>query len=257
MNIIDLATKTMQTAIKTVVDGIKTTTDTTKNGVDEIKQGVGNISNQIANKNAGKVKRSVTFLASGRFAVPAGVTEVYITGGGAGGGGACGLRDSQGGAGGAGGVTSFGTALTLAGGGGAQPGDIVRQFPGVAGGQGGQSGGITQSEDQAIGIGGFGGNSGPFFGGIGRQYSAPLVPYESPNCHGGYCSGGGGTVITYYAPGGGGGDFVYQRPIAVTPLSWVDVTIGIGGAAGSTIYNGFPIYAGRGGNGILIVEWWE
>lgn len=36
MNIIDLATKTMQTAIKTVVDNIKVTTDTTKTKVDTV-----------------------------------------------------------------------------------------------------------------------------------------------------------------------------------------------------------------------------
>ncbi|MCS1392965.1 hypothetical protein NXZ77_15415 [Lysinibacillus boronitolerans] len=66
MNIIDLATKTMQTAIKAVVDGIKTTTDTTKTSVDNIQSNTNTMNSNINTLNAnvgallnGRVVKSV------------------------------------------------------------------------------------------------------------------------------------------------------------------------------------------------------
>lgn len=66
MNIIDLATKSMQTAIKAVVDGIKTTTDTTKTSVDNIQSNTNTMNSNINTLNAnvgallnGRVVKSV------------------------------------------------------------------------------------------------------------------------------------------------------------------------------------------------------
>lgn len=88
MNIIDLATKSMQTAIKAVVDGIKTTTDTTKSGVDSLNTKQDTILKKIQN---GDLKRNVAvFNTPGTYAwtCPEGVTEVKLTMFGAGGSGA-------------------------------------------------------------------------------------------------------------------------------------------------------------------------
>jgi len=245
MNIIDLATKSMQTAIKAVVDSIKTTTDVTKTGVD-------NINTQIANKNVGKVMKSMTFTSSGTFYVPAGVTEVYITGGGAGGGGGFKSSSDSGLMGGTGGATSFGNLLTLSGGsGGTGQANNLNLQTGRKGGPGGQDGEPSLVYATNVNKAGNGGNSGPYFGGRGFVHNISMTA----NFHGGYCSGGGGSNqgTNDYATGGGGGDFVYKRLVTVNPLSVIPITIGIGGIGAG---NPLPV-AGNGGNGILTVEWWE
>jgi len=221
-----------------------------------IKQGVDNIALQIENKDAGKVLKSKTFTANGTFSVPEGVTEVFITGGGAGGGGCIGnianpipVQSGK-----AGGVTSFGSLLTLSGGGGAtNKTSTVFQMPGVRGGPGGQTGEVNYASN-GITVGSAGGNSGPYFGGIGSTLNNTD---SSLIMKGGYCSGGGGL---YYGSlngcGGGGGDFVFDRIVAVTPSTTIPITIGIGGAGGKYDPSG-SVVAGDGGNGILTVEWWE
>ncbi|KPN89452.1 hypothetical protein [Lysinibacillus sp. ZYM-1] len=70
--------------------------------------------------------KTKVFTTNGTFVVPAGVTEVYLTGGGAGGGG--GGYSNVGGTatyhtGATGGATSFGTLLTLPGGAGGATGN--------------------------------------------------------------------------------------------------------------------------------------
>lgn len=246
MNIIDLATKSMQSAIKAVVDGIKTTTDATKTEIE-------NISAQIENKDAGKVLKSKTFTANGTFTVPEGVTEVFITGGGAGGGGCIGVSASvlpvyHGKAGGA---TSFGNLLTLSGGGGAiSVTSPSHQSPGLPGGPGGGYGEVNHVVNGSL-IGASGGCSGPYFGGGGSNLSNPNQLLSQ----GGYCSGGGGLYYSSYTgTGGGGGDFVYDRLVTVAPLSTIQVTVGQGGIGGVIDTS---IKAGNGGNGILTVKWWE
>ena len=226
-----------------------------KQGVEEVKRDINDISVKIENKNVGKVLKSKTFTENGIFTVPAGVTEVYITGGGAGGGGGASQGGSSiAGAGGAGGITSFGSLLSLNGGAGGigSPGNLIDALGGVAGGPGGQPG---QGPYNNHGTGSFGagngGNSGPYHGG----YGAAAPSQASKN--GGYCSGGGAAVAanstTSVAGGGGGGDFVYDRKVTVTPLTDLPVTIGTGGSG----FNAAGYVGGKGGNGILTVKWWE
>jgi|GEM_PF-2234983 len=245
------------TAIDTKLDDINQSVDEINGKSDQIKQGVDNISNQIANKNAGKVLKSKTYTTNGTFTVPAGVTEVYITGGGAGGGGGSG--DSQEiSMGGSGTPTSFGNLLTLSGGGG---GSAILGPAGSAGGMPGGSGG--QAGICSLSASGFrfgnGGNSGPYFGGIAQNIPSNYVSVVIMKSRdGGYCSGGAGSNYTSAevgsASGGGGGDFVYDYPITVTPLSTIVVTIGVGGLGGNNQSHG---RGGNGGNGILTVKWWE
>lgn len=231
-----LAEKGVQLEIKQGVSEINIKSD-------QLKQNVDNISTQIANKNTGKVLKTLTFTSNSTFTVPAGVTEVYITGGGAGGGGGGG-----GGAGAtsgsAGQVTSFGNLLTLSGGGGGQPSP---SSAGLAGGAGGCDGsfGITVGTN---GAGGHGGSSGIYTGPNGGV---------GPGAKAMFCCGGAGGGSSQYSggPGGGGGDFVYNRPLTVTPLISYNIIIGIGGSNGSLGVNGYS--GGRGGNGILNVSWWE
>lgn len=88
MNIIDLATKSMQTAIKAVVDSIKTTTDSTKTGVDSLNVKQDTVLQKIQN---GDLKRNIDiFNTPGTYTwtCPAGVNTVKLTMFGAGGSGA-------------------------------------------------------------------------------------------------------------------------------------------------------------------------
>lgn len=190
-------------------------------------------------------RKTQTFTANGTFKVPEGVTEVYITGGGAGGG----ANAYSGGsyfAGQAGTPTSFGSLLTLSGGGGGGIG-----VGGAAGGMGGSQGGGGQALGSVNEIfnGADGGGSGYFTGGKGAQSG-------QKGGDGMYCCGGGGgaysgTSGSFACSGGGGGDFVIDRRVPVTPLSEIAITIGKGGAAGMSNISG------KGGDGILIIEWWE
>ncbi|WP_107924354.1 hypothetical protein [Lysinibacillus parviboronicapiens] len=238
-----------QQEIKTAVNGIKTTTDSTQISVNQIKQNVENVSTQIANKNTSKVLKSKTYTSNATFTVPAGITEVYITGGGGGGGNGDTVVSKNGSSGGA---TSFGSLLTLSGGAGGiggnfDPGTGVGGAAGGPGGQNGESDGYVNGQSRSWY--GKGGDSGPYFGGI----TAPYPKYVVAARNGGYCSGGAGGAQGHgfwYAGGGGGGDFVYDRPVSVTPLSNISITIGTGGAAGGP-------HSGTGGNGILTVKWWE
>ncbi len=182
----------------------------------EIKQKVDAMN--ISMTTVGKKLRSKVYTANGTFIVPTGVTEVYLTGGGAGGGGA-----KDGNPGGSGGPTSFGSLLTIPGGGGAGSGGSLPGGPG--GGQGGFS--VSNS-------GGIGGSSGWYKGGESRA----IAPY---------CCGGGGATAGW---GGGGGHFVIDYPVTVTPSTSIAITIGVGGKGGDL--GGAP-----GGSGILTVKWWE
>ncbi|MGE6515206.1 hypothetical protein [Lysinibacillus sphaericus] len=183
---------------------------------EEIKTKVNNINTSMA--TVGKKLRSKVYTANGTFIVPAGVTEVYLTGGGAGGGGA---KDGNGGT--AGGLTSFGAYLALPGGAGAGSGGSL------PGGAGGGQGGFSVSNS-----GGIGGSSGWYKGGESRA----IAPY---------CCGGGGATTGW---GGGGGHFVIDYPVTVDPGRSITVTIGVGGTGGA-------MGGANGGNGILTVKWWE
>ncbi|MFY0520933.1 hypothetical protein ACOMCU_24380 [Lysinibacillus sp. UGB7] len=201
----------------------------------------------------GKILKTQRFQNSGTFVVPAGVTEVYITGCGGGGGGS--VSSSTGWANGhAGGLTSFGGITNLNGGGGGGATDsslgLPGAVPGIAGGYGGQSGeGPIYSATSGVPARpGRGGNSGPFHGGL-PSYSNGIT------INGGYGSGGAGYTASTggFSAGGGGAHYVEKFPVTVTPLKSYAVTIGAGGKGGNiNSYNG-----GYGGNGLLIVQWWE
>lgn len=228
------------TAIDTKLDGINQGVDEINGKSDQIKQGVDNISAQIANKNTGKVLKSKTYTSNGTFTVPAGVTEVYITGGGAGGGGAGGGGTAQGGAGG---ITSFGTLLSLPGGQGGYAGN--NGIGALSGGPGGSHGGTPIGSMRPDG-----GNAGWYSGGYGSVYAVNASTFGG---NGAYCSGGGGCN----GSGGGAGDFVINKEIIVTPSTTYPITIGLGGVGGSFANSGYTTTGGKGGNGLLIIEWWE
>lgn len=97
MNILDVATKTMQTAIKAVVDSIKTTTDTTKTNVDSVKTSTASIASKqdtlMQKIQNGELKQNiVVFDAPGTYTwtCPEGVNTIVLTMfGGGGSGGTC------------------------------------------------------------------------------------------------------------------------------------------------------------------------
>ena len=205
----------------------------TKGTQDEIKTKVDAI--QTALPTLGKKLRRQVFENNGTFAVPAGVTQVFLTGGGGGGGGG-GHAGST--IAGAGGTTTFGTLKSLIG--GARGNGTDNGVPGASGGPGG-----TDGERGTAEKGGHGGSAAYYQGGYGNGTS-----YSTAG-KGAYCSGGGGSDKSSNGQGGGGGgagDFVINFPVSVTPGSNIPITIGIGGKGGN--------YAGDGGNGILTVEWW-
>lgn len=237
-----------QQEIKTTVNNIKTTTDSTKISVDQVKQDVGNISTQIANKNTGKVLKSKTYFTSGTFTVPVGVTEVYVTGGGGGGsGGAWGNRLTT--TGKAGGITSFGNLLSLPGGTGGVTLDSgsISSVVSLPGGPGGTAGKTLEGACT-------GGNSGFYSGGQG----IPDVRPNSPKAgDGAYCAGGGGMVNGH---GGGGGHFVIDQNITVSSGMSYTITIGKGGGSVTgthSTYPDSPYTSGKGGDGYMIIKWWE
>ncbi|WP_431808812.1 hypothetical protein [Lysinibacillus sphaericus] len=240
------------TAIDTKLDGINQGVNEINGKSDQIKQGIDNISAQIANKNTGKVLKSKTYTTNGTFTVPAGVTEVYITGGGAGGGGGCvSVPDVKSGT--SGGTTSFGSHLSLPGGGGGAAALAYYATGGLAGGKGGSPGyfySYWQTLNVLVQIGN-GGNGGYYNGGAGSWAESTGSVFHT----GAYCSGGGGVLKSTggAAAGGGGGDFVINKEVQVTPLTTIPITIGKGGSGGSA----GGISAGNGGDGILTVEWWE
>lgn len=215
----------------------------TKSVQDIIKQTTDQILAAVNAKNTSKILRKKVFTTNGVFNVPSGVTEVLITGGGAGGGGtsvpAAGTKLS----GAAGTDTEFGSLLTLKGGkGGGLVGDVL--IPGAPGGPGGEAGHPVDVDSFTTGKGG---NSGFFFGGLGAEAIFSLPDVRNGN----YCAGGAAFTVTQrQGGGGGGGEFVRQLPVAVTPLTEITVKLGVGGAGGNLL-------AGKGGNGWLAVEWWE
>ncbi|MFJ7665318.1 hypothetical protein ACIQXW_23450 [Lysinibacillus sp. NPDC097162] len=205
-----------------------------------IKTSIDNVNTQIANKNAGKILKSKTYTSNGTFTVPAGVTEIYITGGGAGGGGAGGGGTSHGTSGG---VVSIGSLFTLSGGSGGVAGNAGAAAP--SGGPGGSFGGPPMGSVRPDG-----GSGGWYSGGLG---STVAVNASTEGGKGAYCSGGGGCG----GSGGGAGDFVIDKEIIVTPSAVYNITVGVGGLGGSYNSSGYTSKGGRGGDGILTVKWWE
>lgn len=215
----------------------------------EILNKTNDIKFAIDSGTIGKTPRKQIFTTNGTWIAPAGVTRVFITGGGAGGSGSA-IAQSTATQGLAGGTTSFDTLLSLVGGaGGIANANQGNAIGGLPGGPGGQMGGIYfPSNTSNSNTDSVGGASGPYFGGKSSPSLLPPI-----NRKGGYCSGGGAFGIGSGAAGaGGGGDFVFDHQLTVVPGTSYTITIGIGGA--SVEAGGYQ--SGAGGNGILILEWW-
>ena len=244
---INLPTSTKQDQIKTTVDAIKLDTTQIKLKVNEPIP-------------SSKVLKSKVFETDGTFRVPAGVTEVYVTGcGGGGGGGGGALLGADGKAGG---VTSFGSLFSLSGGSGGPIISVTTDMtPLKAGPRGSAPGSGDGSGASSLGSGG-----------------APASMVNSSS----------GTDQNYCGSGGGGASYVFDYPVTVTPNALITVTIGLGGAGGSITKAGNNINTGmkggpgsygggggggassalasnvgitgpggNGGEGLLIVKWWD
>lgn len=219
-----------------------------------------NNTNEILDEmsRVGSKPRRQVFKTNGTWTAPAGVTKVFITGGGAGGGGAVVVSAGNGVVGNSGGITSFGTLLTLTGGGGGNFGAISAVTGGERGGEGGEPGNILSIfSGSNISYGaGDGGDSGRYKGG-----KAKILPSNNTEVfnqlNGDVCSGGAAAIVASstnnFATGGGGGMFVENLELTVIPGNSYSITIGVGGGGGTSGSNS----GGKGGNGILILEWWE
>jgi hypothetical protein len=196
----------------------------------------------IASQSRASTLRSVVYSNPGNYTwtVPPGVSQVLVSGCGAGGGGAGDPFYS----GSTGGFTSFGTLLTLNGGGGGG----ISQLGGISGGFGGSRGARGLSNFPGLGFGGSG-----FFGSGGtclaETYTASSNDYTTLP---GFGAGGGGGFRSNTVPyGGGAGACAIDTPINVTPGQVISITVGQGGGVrASNDYGAKP-----GGNGLLIIKY--
>ncbi|WP_342557583.1 glycine-rich domain-containing protein [Lysinibacillus sp. FSL P4-0201] len=222
---------------------------------DAIKQGVDNIAAQIENKDAGKVMRSKVFETPGTFTwtIPEGVTEVFLTGCGGGGSGAHGPDGASGYYGPCGGGARYVEYYPVQ----VTPGQTVTVTVGAGGpavthggttGANGNAGGTTSFGTYVSLSGGGGGNYSTLKGGNaggplgvkgsdgvphgGTNYTASLI--KGGNC--GPFTGGAIGSFNRYLPGQEGGP-------------------GCGGGGIGINSEGIP--SGKGGDGFLIVQWWE
>lgn len=189
-----------------------------------------------------------TFTASGNLTIPAGVTQVIVTGQAAGGGGG-GSTD-----GGDGGDLTFGPnggAVVLTLGGGKKGTAYSGGTPGVGGAGGGtgfNQGGAGENGQDKTDIG----------GGVNpASYSNALGGRGGPGMFGNLGGGGrgsDGTGLSGAAAGGGGaGEFTFRQVLTVTPSTQYDVTIGSVGTAGTASGAGTASSAGKGG--FFVVEY--
>lgn len=171
------------------------------------------------------------FTSNGTFVVPEGVTKIYVTGCGGGGGGCAtgtGLNGSSGGS------TSLGSLITLGGGGGGLN---------ASSGTGGSAGG-SGATPGVVGTPNIGGSS--MFGIPGKYTPTSNMTIASGYGAGGCGSeGGGGLPVS-----GGGGASVLKNEITVTPGTSHSVTIGTGGSGANS-----NLFGLSGTSGFLLVEW--
>lgn len=216
-------------------------------------------------------KRGVKrFDISGKFTVPEGVTEVYLSGcAGAGGGGAGGCRTNTsefggGGGGGGAGQPVIKQAVTV------KPGEVIDVLIGSggiggratanAGGSYGGDGGDTKFGSYltlTAGSGGVpgGGGSGNAGGAGGNGYprgSSGNDGIGSGASSSVIGSGGGGAGASGPYGGGGGGVRSSSGGSAAGNAGYPAYGYGVGGGGGSTGINGA---GGTGAPGLMIVEW--
>lgn len=207
---------------------------------------------------SGGAMRSVGWLTSGTYTwqVPPGVTQIWVTACGAGGGGS--TADLNGLNGGA---TILSGIVTLNGGGGGLPigvggGNSAGSLSGGTGGGNGGGAGVLPTP----GLGG-GHGAGPFAGGgslgAGGSITGTVSIVVTPGAigiaagssgsvtgtsRGGSGGGGGGNG----GGGGGGGAAIFKQLYTVTPLTVITITVGAGGHSPSTAH---------GGHGMCTIEW--
>lgn len=243
MNIIDLATKTMQTAIKSVVDVTKTKVD----GID--------ITTKRLRENG-----SVTFSTPGThtWTAPLTVNSVTLTMFGGGGGG--GFNGGNGTRGGGGGAYVYRVPIQVV------PGQTYTLIVGSGGNANSSGNGYSGGASSAFGITCSGGGG----GGIASEIKNNGAPSTNPIVTRGAAGGvqgetnfgertpfaeGGGAETPNSGPAGGGGGAGFGRG---SNGRWRDtvpaINAGLGAGGGSSASTLGPAPT-SGGNGIIIVEW--
>jgi hypothetical protein len=196
---------------------------------------------------AGVALTRTTFTASGNLTFPSGVTQAWVTGQAAGGGGGGSTDGADGG------DLTFGPnggAVVLTLGGGKKGTAYSSGTPGTGGAGGGT--GLNQGS-----YGENGQDKTDIGGGVNpASYSNALGGHGGNGMFGNLGSGGrgsDGTGLSGAAAGGGGaGEQCFSFPVTVTAAQW-DVTIGAVGAAGTASGAGTASSAGKGG--FFIVEY--
>ncbi|MFF5818449.1 glycine-rich domain-containing protein [Lysinibacillus capsici] len=272
MNIIDLATKTMQTAIKAVVDGIKTTTDATKTGVDSLNTKQDTVLEKIQN---GELKRNVAIFdqpGTYTWTCPEGVEAIKLTMFAGGGSGAI--------------ILTGGGNYSLGGGGGSYVDNrYIKVVPGTSYqlivGPGGAS---ISYNSGGYGLEGKTGGASSAFGlvcngGLGGYQASNPYTYippaygNSPLCSRGSVNTTNGTSTsiadmytlanTKYGQGGsstsqvsGGGAGFGDGGNGGETLQQNTKPIGYGAGSGGVVTNAsVPISTRKGGDGIIIIEY--
>jgi hypothetical protein len=206
--------------------------------------------------------RKAIFTSSGTYTVPAGITQIWVSGAGGGGGGGGGNQFSNGaqGAGGGGGYAGSSTlktpvsvtpgqSLTITIGAGGAAGAGTSSLANAGNGSAGGATTIVSGSSTLInlpgGVGGSGANvynTNYVYGGYGYSFGLCLSAVDSSYAFSGLLAvGGNGQFSPFSTSGGGGGN---------NNNSGNTGTFGGGGGGGGSTANG-----GAGGNGYLIIEW--
>jgi hypothetical protein len=207
--------------------------------------------------------RKAIYISNGTYTVPAGVTQIWVSGVGGGGGGGGGNQLASGGSQGAGGGGGYagsstlktplsvtpGQSLTITIGAGGAAGAGTSSLANAGNGSAGGATTIVSGSSTLInlpgGVGGSGANvynTNYVYGGYGYSFGLCLSAVDSSYAFSGLLAvGGNGQFSPFSTSGGGGGN---------NNNSGNTGTFGGGGGGGGSTANG-----GAGGNGYLIIEW--
>lgn len=217
-----------------------------------------------------------THIVNGSFVVPAGVRKIFVSGcGGGGGGGGAAADANYHGGGGGGGSAGFLFRKAYA----VTPGQTLSVVIGAGGSGGtggsnggnaaaGNAGGATVIADLGLTLGGGSGGAGTRlgawgeFGGPGSGGAGGSGEMQGSNGAGGVGNliAGSGVTIPY---GGMGGGSMFGPGGANIGWGWAGAGApstsygggGSGGQAGTIVAGGGGGIGGKGGNGILVIEW--
>lgn len=210
--------------------------------------------NQLIGAGIEKQHHFIIFRSNGTWTVPAGVTNVFITACG-GGAGSRAISQAYGGAGAAAMVRSNyvvtpNTSLLITIGLGSTAYNI----------EGGTTTVTGLAIGQSISLQGALGNNGAGFGSSDGNGATGILGAGGGSRGGGGCLGGGGGG--YYGPsnGGIGGALYYAGNLIIKFADGVNGTTSNGGTGGEGAGGGTSISTGtpgNGGNGIVVIEWFE